>query len=82
MLDYTLIMGDKMVNDVVRNSLSIVNGYLVQCYSNKELNIIYKEINELISGNVIFSDVPNSLYSYEEKQSLLSVINEKEAIRK
>lgn len=71
-----------MVNDVVRNSLSIVNGYLVQCYSKKELNIIYKEIDELISGKVIFSDVPNSLYSYEEIQSLLSAINEKEAIRK
>ncbi|WP_283672681.1 hypothetical protein [Clostridium perfringens] len=37
-----------MINNVVVNALKIINGYLNQNYSNKELLIIHDEINNII----------------------------------
>ncbi len=71
-----------MINNVVVNALKIINGYLNQNYSNKELLIIHDEINNIIGE--VFGEYKSlkKYYTYEEMQDVLATLNEKESIRK
>lgn len=62
--------------------MSIINGYLIQNYSNSELNMIRNEINEMVQGITEPFENIDQMYSYEEVQDMLSSLNEKESIRK
>lgn len=71
-----------MINNVIINALKIINGYLNQNYSNKELLIINDEINNIIGE--VFGEYKtlNKYYGYDEMQDVLATLNEKESIRK
>lgn len=71
-----------MTSVMLKNALSITNGYLVQNYSKSELKVIREEINILLGEHREFTNNYKSMYSYEEVQEILSNINEKEDIRK
>lgn len=71
-----------MANNVLINALKIVNGYLEQNYSHNDLKVIRNEINAIIGESINTEYSMCTTYSYEEMQDLLSVLNEKETIRK
>ena len=71
-----------MTSVMLKNALSITNGYLIQNYSKSELKVISEEINILLGEQMNFTNDYESMYSYEEVQEILSNINEKEGIRK
>lgn len=71
-----------MASKVVIKALNIINDFLFQNYSNHELKIIQNEINKIV--NFDFNQVSATLKmcTYEELQSILSTLNEKESDRK
>lgn len=71
-----------MVNTVVKKALLIVENYLMQNFSNKELKIINKEIRNITGIDFVTCDVIDEIFTYEGVQKLLSTLNEKESIRK
>ena len=71
-----------MTSLMLKRALSIVNGYLLRNYSNNELKVIKKELEVIINSDVYITNSSDTLYSYEEVQEVLSIINEKEDIRK
>lgn len=71
-----------MANDILVNALGIVNGYLNQNYNNRERKIIRDEIRAMTGESFVGDDSSNRPYTYEEMQESLSVLNEKETIRK
>ena len=71
-----------MASNMLINALSITNGYLVENYSDSELNVIREEIRTIVAENAEIIETYKNRYSYDEVQELLSNINEKEDIRK
>lgn len=71
-----------MVSNILTNALEIVNGFLNQNYSSKELKIIHNEINIIIGEVFKGYKSLNICYTYEEMQESLATLNEKESIRK
>lgn len=69
-------------SNMLSNALSITNGYLIQHYSKSELNVIKKEIKNILGNREYSITAYKEMYSYEEVQEILSNINEKEDIRK
>lgn len=72
-----------MANQMIKNTIEIIFHFLKHNYSVNELKIITKEIGILINKDIIFKyDVDEILFSYDQVQSILSSLNEKESIRK
>lgn len=71
-----------MSNAILKKALSVVNAYIMQNYSESELEIIIKEINALLNEQYDFANDYENIYSYREVQEILSSVNEKETIRK
>lgn len=71
-----------MKSEIVKKALKEIYKFLTYCYSSAELEIINKEIINIV-GNVS-DDILNlkGNTSYDDIQNILSVINEKESIRK
>ncbi len=74
-----------MLSKIIIKVLSIFHGYLLSKFNNDEIELIKKEIANIVNvcdyENIIFQTNLN-LNSYREVQELLSEINEKEDIRK
>ena len=70
------------MTSILKKTKKIIDKYLLNSYSDKELFIINEEIRQIIGENIsndIFSDDANN---YEQLQGELAHINEKETIRK
>ena len=71
-----------MASEVLKKAMSVVGGYLVNNYSNAETGAINNELQILLGFTPLWKKTDADSYSYEEMQEFLSVINEKEDIRK
>lgn len=71
-----------MASEILSNALSLINGYLMQNYSDSEQETIRNEMQILAGGTFPEFAEAEQEYSYGEVQEILSGINEKESIRK
>lgn len=70
-----------MASEMILHALSVTERYLSQHYSDEECGIIQNEIETLTGAGCPFGRSMDA-YSYEEVQTFLSGLNEKESIRK
>lgn len=71
-----------MVSKILTKSISIVNGYLSQNYTDKEIKKINNEIQSISDMNNDCVNDESLLLTYVQVQDILSTLNEKESIRK
>lgn len=70
-----------MVVKTIISSISVVDSFIKQNYTGIEYNKIKKDLQN-IAGGYKDSFVPSKLYTYEQVQSFLATLNEKESDRK
>lgn len=72
-----------MINQMIQNAIEIVFCFFQYNYSSNELKIITEEVENLVNGKIVLKyNFNEMLSSYDQVQSLLSSLNEKESIRK
>lgn len=71
-----------MASEILSNALSLINGYLMQNYSDCEQETIHNEMKILVGETFPEFAAVKQEYTYEDVQEILSGINEKESIRK
>lgn len=70
-----------MVVKTIISSISVIDSFIKQNYTGIEYNKIKKDLQN-IAGGYKDSFIPSKLYTYEQVQSFLATLNEKESDRK
>lgn len=70
-----------MVVKTIISSVSVIDSFIKQNYTGIEYNKIKKDLQN-IAGGYKDSFIPSKLYTYEQVQSFLATLNEKESDRK
>ena len=70
-----------MISKMITRAITFVNNYIDQNYTKMECKKIEYELENIV-GEYKVSPTTNSLITYEQVQSFLATLNEKESIRK
>lgn len=69
------------LSGTINNAISVINNFIKQNYTETEYNKIKKDLQN-IAGGYKGSFIASKLYTYEQVQSFLATLNEKESNRK